>query len=80
MRLVEDFDIKNLDKYGFTIEDDLGEEHYVWNEDANISINLLDRTIFVYGWDEESYQDLSVLYRMFKDGVLESLEVEARDE
>ena len=72
----KDIDIKLLEKYGFNCED----TDYIWNEEANISINLEDRSIFVYGSDEDSYQDLSILYRMFKDGILESLEVDYKDE
>jgi len=75
MRVVEDFDLKDLDKYGFNCSDDFDGEGYIWNEDANISVNMSDRSIFVYGYDEDTYQDLSVLYRMFKDGILESIEV-----
>lgn len=80
MRVRDDIDIKSLEKYGFDCEDLFDCEGYIWNEEANISINLEDRSIFVYGWDEDSYQDLSVLYRMFKDGILECLEVDCRDE
>ena len=59
-----------------TDTDDLeNDEGYIWNEEANISVNIADRSIFVYGWDEETYQDLSVLYRMFKDGILDEIEV-----
>ena len=72
MRIKDDIDIKKLEKYGFNCLDNFDDGTYIWNEDANISINLEDRSIFVYGQDEEDYQDLSVLYRMFKDGVLES--------
>jgi len=75
MRIVEDFDLKDLDKYGFNCSDNFDSEGYIWNEDANISVNTSDRSIFVYGYDEDTYQDLNVLYRMFKDGILESIEV-----
>lgn len=75
MRLLDDFDLKDLDKYGFNCEDDFDDESYIWNEEANISVNTSDRSIFVYGYDEDAYQDLSVLYRMFKDGILEEIEV-----
>ena len=76
MRVRDDFNLKDLDKYGFNCSDDLdNDECYIWNEEANISVNIADRSIFVYGWDEETYQDLSVLYRMFKDGILEEIEV-----
>lgn len=75
MRVRDDFDLKDLDKYGFDCSDELDGEGYIWNEEANISVNLEDRSIFVYGWDEETYQDLSVLYRMFKDGILDEIEV-----
>lgn len=68
----DDVDLKELEKYGFDCIDEFDDEGYIWNEEANISINLEDRSIFVYGQDEEDYQDLSVLYRMFKDGILES--------
>lgn len=67
MRVRDEINIEDLEKYGFDCED----EDVLWNEDANISINLEDRSVFVYGWDEETYQDLSVLYRMFKDNILE---------
>lgn len=76
MRIKDDFDLKDLDKYGFNCSDDFdNDEGYIWNEDANISVNIADRLVFVYGWDEETHQDLSVLYRMFKDGILEEIEV-----
>ena len=75
MRIRDDFDLKDLDKYGFNFEDDFDDESYIWNEDANISVNTADRSIFVYGYDEDTYQDLSVLYKMFKDGILEEIEV-----
>ena len=76
MRVRDDFNLKDLDKYGFNGSDDLdNDEGYIWNEEANISVNIADRSIFVYGWDEETYQDLSVLYRMFKDGILDEIEV-----
>ena len=72
MRIKDNIDLKELEKYGFECIDEFDDESYIWNEEANISINLEDRSIFVYGQDEEDYQDLSVLYRMFKDGILES--------
>ena len=72
MRIRDDIDIQKLKNYGFHCVDVFGDETYIWNEDANISINLEDRSIYVYGQDEEDYQDLSVLYKMFKDGILES--------
>ena len=72
MRVRDDFNLKDLDKYGFNCSDDLdNDEGYIWNEEANISICVEDRSVFVYGWDEDTYQDLSVLYDMFQDGVLE---------
>lgn len=76
MRVRDDFNLKDLDKYGFNCSDDLdNDEGYIWNEEANISVNIADRSVFVYGWDEDTYQDLSVLYRMFKDGILDEIEV-----
>ncbi len=50
MRVRDDFDLKNLDKYGFNCSDDLdNDEGYIWNEEANISVNIADRSVFVYG-------------------------------
>ena len=57
------------DEYVDEIEDDFDDESYIWNEDANISVNTADMSIFVYGYDEDTYQDLSVLYKMFKEQV-----------
>lgn len=68
MRVKDEYDLeKDLVKYGFeTLDSD-----YIWNEEANISICVEDRSVFVYGWDEDTHQDLSVLYDMFQDEVLE---------
>lgn len=68
MRVKDEYDLeKDLVKYRFeTLDSD-----YIWNEEANISICVEDRSVFVYGWDEDTHQDLSVLYDMFQDGVLE---------
>lgn len=80
MRVRDDIDIKVLSKYGFNCVDEFIEnnEGVIWNEDASISVNLDDRSVFVYGYDEDDYQDLTVLYRMFKDGILEDPEPDLR--
>jgi hypothetical protein len=73
VRVRDDITIEDLEGYGFNCIDEMEDVGYIWNEEANISVNMVDRSVYVYGFDEEDYQDLSVLYRMFKDGILEEI-------
>ena len=71
LKIKDNVDLKELEKFGFTCVD----EDYIWNEDANISINTDDcNSIYVYGMDEEDYQDLSVLYDIIKADLVERVE------
>ena len=49
MRVKDEYDLeKDLVKYGFeTLDSD-----YIRNEEANISICVEDRSVFVYGWEQ----------------------------
>ena len=73
LKIKDNVDLKELEKYRF----DCIDEDYVWNEEANISIcieNPKCRTLFVYGQDEEDYQDLGVIYDLIKADLVEKVE------
>ena len=41
MRVRDDFNLKDLDKYGFNCSDDLdNDEGYIWNEEANMKRHI----------------------------------------
>ena len=73
LKIKDNVDLKELEKFGFDCQD----EDYLWNEEANISIDLFNdlRKIYVYGTDsEEEYQDLNVLYDLIKANLVEKVE------
>ena len=73
LKIKDNVDLKELEKYGFNCID----ENYIWNEEASISICIKNpkcRTLYVYGQDEDDYQDLGVIYDLVKADIVEKVE------
>lgn len=71
LKIKDNVDLKELEKFGFNVVDD----DYIWNEEANISIDRYSRKIYVYGEDDkEDYQDLGVLYDLIKADLVEKVD------
>lgn len=70
LKIKELVELEDIEKFGFNVVDD----DYIWNEEANISIDRYSRKIYVYGEDDqEDYQDLGVVYDLIKADLVEKV-------
>lgn len=62
-KIRDDVDLKELEKFGFTVVDD----DYIWlEEQENIAIDRYKRTIHMFSNYEDEFYNLEVIYNLIK--------------
>lgn len=72
LKIVDNIDLKELEKYGFDLEQTKDEFDQIWGFDSNLLFYKDSKNIII-PWNEQE-KCLDTLYDLIKDGLVEKVE------